>query len=108
MRTLCAGLWLVDEANIETHGLIPCADEQVGKLLTPSSSLRLYLNFVITLCDLIVMRDMPDCADEQVHPPPPLSSEYRVTSLIRKRHPSRTIVGPQAKAYCRVLGQGVF
>jgi len=30
------------------------------------------------------------------------------TSLIRKRHPPRTSIGPYTQAYRRVLGAGVF
>ena len=36
------------------------------------------------------------------------SKPYRGTSLIRKRHPPRNIVGPWAYAYCKVLGERVF
>ena len=35
---------------------------------------------------------------------PSLLQGYRVTSLIRKRTPPRTAIGPYAYAYCRVLG----
>jgi len=33
---------------------------------------------------------------------------YRGTSLIIKRTPPRTAIGPYAYAYCRVVGGGVF
>ena len=33
---------------------------------------------------------------------------YRGTSLIRKRPPPRTTIGPKAYTYCRVLGWGGF
>ena len=33
---------------------------------------------------------------------------YRVTSLLRKRTPPRTMIGPYTWAYCEVLGEGVF
>ena len=33
---------------------------------------------------------------------------YRDTSLIRKRSPPLSTVGPYAKAYCRLLGGCVF
>ena len=36
------------------------------------------------------------------------NNNRRGTSLIRKRPPPRTIIGPQAWAYCRVLGKGIF
>ena len=36
------------------------------------------------------------------------SARCRVTSSIRKRHPPRTIVGPQAYSYCRVPGGWAF
>ena len=36
------------------------------------------------------------------------SAPYRGTSLIRNAHPPRTTIGPLAKAYCRVVGGGIF
>ena len=33
---------------------------------------------------------------------------YRGTSRRRKRAPSRTPIGPKAKAFCRVLGSGTY
>ena len=38
----------------------------------------------------------------------PFLQRYKGTSLIRKRPPPGTTIGPQAQADCRVLEEGVF